>query len=289
MQDKFHYSVMLKDVISGMNIDKDSVYIDCTFGQGGYSQAFLEKGAYVIALDQDESALLFAQELLEKYKDRFQFFIENFIHLDIIDNNLLNKVDGIVFDLGLSHTQIQDQDRGFSFNSKNSLDMTMSKKYGKSVESFINTASEKEIADVLYQNANEYYSRKIASKIVEHRKMSVINTGYDLAQIISSIIYRKGKLHPATKTFQALRIWANDELNSLKKGLLQALKFLKEDGVLCVVSFHSEEDRIVKHFIRDNMIRINKKVIKPSREEVLENVSSRSAVMRLAKKKVLYV
>lgn len=286
MIERFHYPVMLSEVLEGISVTQNKFYLDCTFGQGGYSEAFLKKGAYVVAFDQDESSCKFADEIKKLYSDKFTFILDNFMFIDQIKNRLF---DGIVFDLGLSHTQLQDETRGFSFNNKNSLNMNMSTKYGKSVFDLINFGKEDEIANILYYNANEYKSRKIAKYIVNYRAKKSIETSHELAKVIASAFsyIKYSRTHVATKSFQALRIWANDELNALKVALSKSLDLLSEEGILCIVSFHSEEDRIVKSFIREHMIKINKKVIKPSREEVLKNLSSRSAVMRLAKKKVL--
>jgi len=278
---RYHYSVMLNEVLEGMNIVEGGIYLDCTFGQGGYSEAILSRNANVVAVDQDEAAQIFADDLKKKYDKSFNFILDNFTNID----KLTAQFDGIVFDLGLSFTQIRDENRGFSFNSTKSLDMKMSNSFGRDVKQFINNASAKEIADVLYQNADEHRSRKIAEGIVSYRKKKLIETSQELAEVVASSVFQVGYKNVATKTFQALRIWANDEYNVLKVALNKSLKLLKQDGVLCVVSFHSGEDLIVKHFIRDNMIKINKKVIKPSREEVRKNAASRSAVMRLARKK----
>ncbi len=244
-----HIPVMLDEVIKYLNPQDNEVYVDATFGNGGYTTAILEAAnCRVIAIDRDPTVLHRVQELKEKYQDRFEFKQGRFGNIDtLIDAH----VDGFVFDIGVSSMQLDNADRGFSFSKEAPLDMRMSLK-GTSAADIVNGMEEKELADLIYLYGEEKKSRQIARKIVEARKNKPIETTTELAEIIYSIIHKNfGQINPATRTFQALRIAVNEELFELEKGLEHSSKLLKPQGRLVVVDFHSLEDRIVKKFFND--------------------------------------
>ena len=300
-----HVPVMLNEMLKFLAPKAGESYLDCTFGAGGYSKAILENcDCYVTALDRDPNVIKKAEEIKHNYKDRFDFvetkFGNCFAKLES------KKFDGIVLDLGVSSMQLDIPDRGFSFLHDGPLDMRMSGQ-GLSAEEFINTAEEKELADVIYKYGDETFSRRIAKKIVEVRKAARIDSTGKLADIVRSCIgFRKGKIDPATKTFQAIRIYINNELGELEQFLANVKNILKKDGRLVIVSFHSLEDRIVKNFFKENSEKpvarskyakediilnpdkwlkiITNKVEIPSDKEISLNVRARSAKLRAAKK-----
>ncbi len=244
-----HIPVMLDEVIKYLNPQDNEVYVDATFGNGGYTTAILEAAnCKVIAIDRDPTVLPRVQELKEKYQDRFEFKQGRFGNIDTLIDA---QVDGFVFDIGVSSMQLDNADRGFSFSKEAPLDMRMSLN-GTSAADIVNGMEEKELADLIYLYGEEKKSRQIAHKIVEARKNKPIETTTELAEIIYSIIHKNfGQINPATRTFQALRIAVNEELSELEKGLECSSKLLKPQGRLVVVDFHSLEDRIVKKFFND--------------------------------------
>lgn len=300
-----HKPVMLQEVLEGLMLRGDGEYLDCTFGAGGYSAAILNScDCSVIALDRDPNVIKYVEELKKQYPYRFNFVESNFS--DAVNKLRGKNFDGIVLDLGVSSMQLDDPRRGFSFSHDGPLDMRMSST-GITAEEFINSAEESEIADVIYKYGDEPFSRRIARKIVQFREKERINTTGKLAMIVrSSIGFRKGKIDTATKTFQAIRIYINNELRELEEFLLQVKDMLKTNGRLVIVSFHSLEDRLVKNFFKENAIEtiarskyakeeickdlnkwlniITKKVQKPTEEEVFKNQRSRSAKLRVAQK-----
>ncbi|BDU60784.1 ribosomal RNA small subunit methyltransferase H [Candidatus Rickettsia kotlanii] len=299
-----HVPVMLNEMLEALSPKDGESYLDCTFGAGGYSKAILEScNCYVTALDRDPNVIKRAEEIQQNYSERFDFVETNFA--DSFAKLKGKKFDGIVLDLGVSSMQLDIVDRGFSFLHDGPLDMRMSGQ-GLSAEEFVNTAEEKELADVIYQYGDESFSRRIAKRIVEYRKTARIDSTCKLAKIVrSSIGFRKGKIDPATKTFQAIRIYVNDELGELEQFLVNVKNILKKDGRLVVVSFHSLEDRIVKNFFKENsgkpVVRskyakddvtidpnkwlkiITNKALAPSDKEVGLNIRARSAKLRAAK------
>lgn len=297
-----HIPVMLKEVISALNIKDGGVYLDATFGFGGYSRAILEaKNCKVVAVDRDPNVCVRAEELKTQYKNRFDFKQGRFSNIDDLAGQFL---DGVVFDIGVSSMQLDEAERGFSFSKEGKLDMRMSCE-GKSAYDIVNTYSADDIADILYQFGEENKSRQIARKIVEKRQEKPIETTTELADIVRGIVYKKfGDTDPATKTFQAIRIAVNDELFELEEGLKAAARILKKDGRLVVVDFHSLEDRIVKMFFKQNSAKKehvsryktalkntdNKlfsyvsKAILPSADEIKLNPRARSAKLRFAVK-----
>lgn len=299
-----HISVLLNEVVESLQINVGKEYLDCTFGAGGYSSAILEKGGTVTALDQDQYVKGFALALSEKYGERFSFVHTNFSEAYAKLSG--TQFDGIALDLGVSSMQLDQAERGFSFLKEGPLDMRMGKD-GISAADFIQNASEQEIADVIYKYGEEVQSRAIAKSIVSCRQQSSIDTTTKLAEIVRNAKHFKGeKIDPATKTFQAIRIYINDELGSLERFLNQASMLLKPKGILAIVTFHSLEDSIVKNYFKNHAAKkvarskystteeilepgvwlkiITKKPIVPSREEVKNNIRSRSAKLRVAQK-----
>ena len=245
-----HIPVMLSEVLDALCIESGKTYVDATFGNGGYTSAILERAdCKVIAIDRDPSVQERAIEIKNKFGSRFEFKKGVFSDLE---NLVQEPVDGVVFDIGVSSMQLDHAERGFSFLKEAKLDMRMSQT-GLSAYDAVNNLSETELADILYQYGEERKSRQIASKIIAYRQEKPIETTTELAEIVYGVLGRKTKsADPATRTFQALRIYVNNELDELKQGLLAASKLLKPEGRLVVVDFHSLEDRIVKTFFKEN-------------------------------------
>ncbi len=285
-----HIPVMLDEVITNLAPKNGETYIDCTFGAGGYSRKILAtNNCKLYAIDQDPSVINYANKLTQEYSaERFVFVNQNFANLtDIAKENNLTEVDGIVFDLGISSMQVDQAERGFSFNKEARLDMRMSQT-GLDAWQVVNTYSEEDLADIIYYYGEETLSRRIAKNIVQNRKLAPINTTLELAKIIQGSVKRKGKIDPATKTFQAIRIYVNDELKVLKKTLVAAYNLLKLDGKLVIVSFQGLEDRIIKDFIQLNA-NLRVKACKPTLSEIRSNPRSRSAKLRTIIKKDLNI
>jgi 16S rRNA (cytosine1402-N4)-methyltransferase len=303
-----HKPVLLDEVIQFLSPVSGEVYVDCTFGAGGYTRAILESSdCKVIAFDMDPNVQILANKMKLEFKDRFFFIQANFADMEEeFEKNNIDLVDGIIFDLGVSSMQLDQAERGFSFSKEASLDMRMSSS-GRSAMDFVNQLDEKEMADIIYNYGDENFSRKIASNILKARLKKKIETTTELAEIVRYSLPAKFKGHktdPATKTFQAIRIWVNDELNSLKNALESSKKLLKNGGRLVVVTFHSGEDKIVKSFMNENSGKvqsvsryfpdpivelekrylqiITKKAVAPKAEEIVENIRSRSAKLRAA-------
>lgn len=268
-----HIPVMLAEVLQSLNPKDHKVYVDATFGFGGYSEAILNAAdCKVIALDRDPTVLPRAEEIKSRYKNRFEFRAGKFGDFASFINE---DIDGAVFDIGVSSMQIDDAKRGFSHSKEAPLDMRMSCE-GISAKDIVNSYSEQELADLIYNYGEDRKSRVIARKIIEYRKNKAIETTTELAEIIYSAIYRPkfGELNPATRTFQALRIAVNDELEQLRLGLKGAASRLKQGAPLVVVDFHSLEDRIVKLFFKENSakkVRISKYAEEKSEPQNMEN------------------
>lgn len=275
-----HISVLLAEVIEHLDPKDGGTYIDCTFGAGGYSRKILSTcNCTLYGIDQDPYVNKFAQNLKKDNPENFIFINDNFVNLtEIAKHNNINQVDGIVFDLGVSSMQLDQADRGFSFNKEARLDMRMSAD-GIDAWEVVNKFSETDLADIIYYYGDEHFARRIARNIVQSRKLEAINTTLELAKIVKRSVKRQGKIDPATKTFQAIRIYVNDELKSLKKALVDAYNLLKIDGKLVIVSFQGLEDRIIKDFIHE-IPNAKTKAIKPSLEEIKQNPRSRSAKLR---------
>lgn len=307
-----HVSVMLHEAIAGLVTNPNGFYIDGTFGQGGHSKAILDRlspKGQLFAIDRDPKAVLFGKTHFAK-KDDPRFSIEqgSFDEIGVFVDRLgkLGLVDGILLDLGLSSSQLEESSRGFSFLGDGPLDMRINQEEGESAAKWLNRADEHEIAEVLSVYGEERFARKIANKICRERKIQPIATTRELVKLIESVLpYRERNKHPATRSFLGIRIFINRELEVLKKGLAQSVDCLKKGGRLVVISFHSLEDRIVKRFIRscekdDSLInpmlkssgfkqslrKIGKKAFLPTRQEKMDNARARSAVLRIAEKVV---
>ena len=298
-----HYPVLLNEIISIITPQYGGTFIDCTFGQGGYSKKILDyPDTKVIAIDRDIESIKKAENIQEKFENRFLFKNIKFSQLT---NLKLKKEDikGIIFDLGYSYTQIKDPKKGLSFDFSGELNMKLGINEFSAKE-VINKLEEKELLKIFKYFGEEKESKKIARNIVEDRKSKEITTE-ELVRIIESTKKKKNhKTHSATKVFQALRIFVNKEISELIYGLINAAKVLKKDGIIAVVTFHSLEDKIVKYFFKSlsentsvsrylpkedekiNLFKlINKKPIIPSQKEINENPPSRSAKLRYVVKK----
>lgn len=250
-----HIPVMLEEVLTTLNPLDDEVYVDGTFGAGGYTRAILKKAnCKVIAIDRDPSAAKAAEKLKEEFKDRFLFIRGNFGNIkELLTENNHNLVNGFVLDLGVSSMQLDKADRGFSFRFDGPLDMRMDTQSDqKSAAEIVNSLEEQELANILYKYGEEKRSRRIAKAITSRRTERTFDTTKDLADLIRDILPTnyKDKSDPATRSFQALRIAVNDELGELEHALEASKSILKENGRLVVVTFHSLEDRIVKDFLK---------------------------------------
>ena len=297
-----HFPVMLSEVIKILSPIKGGLFVDCTFGGGGYSKALLKfPNVKVIALDRDEKVLSIASKLEKKFHSRFKFYQIKFSQID----KILNKhVDGIIFDLGISSIQLNDMQRGFSFKSKDKLDMTMGLS-NISAQDAVNNLSENELKLIIKILGEEKEAAKIAKNIVKVRSEKKITRVDELVKIIEKSKKKNfsTKINPSTKTFQALRIFVNKEISELIKGITNATKYLKPGGKILVVSFHSIEDKIIKYFFRNFSKNKSKpsryfpedeandltlfenysnNLIKPTKIEVKKNNPSRSAKLRFA-------
>lgn len=292
MINKTHEAVMVEEVLTYLVIDKNGVYIDCTFGAGGHSQEILKElqdEGRLIGIDRDVNVRDKVPLDLKSDK-RFSLISDRFSNLK--DHVKKDSIDGILVDLGISSTQLDDSDRGFSFQSKGPLDMRMDQTTGISAEEWINTASKKEIEDVFWILGEERASRKVAKIICEKRIKQPITSTQELTEIVLSCIPRRGKKHPATNIFRAIRMQVNEEIKELYSVLEVASFILRDGGRLAIISFHSIEDRVVKRFIQGkdrisssvNFKTVGGKHLKPSKEEIKENPRSRSAILRVAEK-----
>ena len=298
-----HYPVLLNELISTITPQHGGTFIDCTLGQGGYSNEILKyDNTKVIALDRDPETQKIAEKISEKFQSRFIFKNKKFSEL----NNLKLKneyVRGVIFDLGFSYTQIKNETKGLSFNSKGELNMKMGLNTF-SAKDVVNKLESEELEKIFKFFGEEKEAKKIAISITKEREKKEIDT-QKLVEIINNKKRNKNyKIHPATKVFQALRIFVNREISELIYGLIAATKVLKKDGILAIVTFHSLEDKIVKYFLKslsekesvsrylpkldqpDTLFRlVEKKPITPSQKELKENIPSRSAKLRYAIKK----
>lgn len=273
-----------------LNVRNGGTYVDSTVGLGGHSSALLEllHEGKLIGIDRDDAALAHASGRLGNGRVILRKGSFSKIE-DILTSLQINEIDGVLFDLGVSMLQLKDYSRGFSFSSQETLDMRMDASQNLSAWDIVNTYPEKELEKILREFGEEPFARRIAKAIAINRKTAAINTCVELAEIIARAYGRRGKTHPATKTFQALRIAVNRELDELKEGLSGAMKMLRHGGRMCVISYHSLEDRIVKNFIRDSakagdLNALTKKPVMPSEEERRMNPSARSAKLRGAEK-----
>ncbi len=279
-----HIPVMLKEVLTYLQPKAGEIYVDATFGNGGYTQAILDAApCKVIALDRDPNVMVRANEFKNLYDSRFEFRAGKFGDFAKL---VPERIGGAVFDIGVSSMQLDNAERGFSFAKEAELDMRMSCE-GESAKDIVNFYGEKELADILYQYGEERKSRQIAARIAEYRRRKKIETTTELAEIVYTVIHKHaGEIDPATRTFQALRIAVNDELGELERGLRGATNRLISGGRLVVVDFHSLEDRIVKNAFRetDQVKVVTRKPIVAADEEVERNPRARSAKLRIAEK-----
>jgi 16S rRNA (cytosine1402-N4)-methyltransferase len=285
-----HVPVMLNECLDALSLQPGRWYIDGTFGAGGHTKALLEKNVNVLAIDQDVNVQNIVNDFKQTYAERFKFAKGNFRTLaNHTEEAGLESVSGILLDIGVSSMQIDNPERGFAFRQDGPLDMRMSDE-GESAADVVNTLEQEELAALIYKYGEERHSRRIARAIVEQREKQAIKTTNELVDIIQRAYpggYRQD--HPARRTFQALRIYVNDELGALEDALKAAESILATGGRLVVLSYHSLEDRIVKHALKESqtMQVITKRPLTATEEEVKENSRARSAKLRVAEKQTV--
>ena len=302
-----HISVLLNESIDNLNIKEDGIYVDCTLGYAGHSSQILKRitRGCLFAFDQDGEAIDYSRRILDQISNNYEIINSNFVNIKSeLNKRNITKVDGILFDLGVSSPQLDEAERGFSFHNDSKLDMRMNQNQELSAYEVVNNYSEKELTKIFYEYGEEKYAKRIAHGIVEARSSKKIETTLELVEIIKNNVPEKYKRdhHPARKAFQAIRIEVNDELNVLQKALDDAIDLLNVGGRLCVITFHSLEDRIVKNTFKkysevdkvykglpfipeDKQAKV--KLIgkyKPSKEELDENNRSRSSILRVIEK-----
>ena len=307
-----HIPVMLNEVVRYLNCGPGKIYVDCTLGGSGHADAICKKIApdgLLIGIDQDEEAIKNGKKVLKPYGSNIRLFHDNFINLPAILSQLnICAVDGVLLDLGLSLYQIESSGRGFSFQRDEPLDMRMNLNLKTKAEDIINMAKEESLKKIFSEYGEERWARHIARRIVKERKLKRIDSSRQLAQIVCEVIPKKAafkqRIHPATKVFMALRIAVNKELETLASFMDNVFDSLKPEGRLCVLTFHSLEDRIVKHKIKALegkcicppdfpkcvcnkkrvVISLTKKVLRPTKKEIEKNPMARSAKLRVAEK-----
>lgn len=307
--EKAHKPVLLDEVLQVIKARDGGLFVDCTLGLGGHTEAILNSSssANVIGIDRDSDALQLARARLVKFGDRVRFVQSNFSEVKKVVAEQAGEISGIVADLGVSSMQLDSETRGFSFRFDAPLDMRMSREEGQTVAELLAEIDEKELADIIYRYGEERSSRRIARRVIEKREGGEeIATTQQLAEIVKRAVpfNPKEKIHPATRTFQALRIAVNGELDILERFIFDAAELLKTDGTLAVITFHSLEDRIVKHAFqrlagrcdcppripkcicgaKKSVEILTKKPILPCEEEREENPRSRSAKLRACRK-----
>jgi 16S rRNA (cytosine1402-N4)-methyltransferase len=291
-----HIPVFLNEVLNYLNPGPGDIIFDATGGGGGHSGQIIDKilpnGKLIIA-DKDPEAVL---RLQEKFKDKSESVIvvkEDFRRIkEILSSLKINKIDGAVFDLGMSSFHIDDKERGFSFKNEGPLDMRFDTETGITAKEIVNTFRQDDLEDIIKTNGEERFARRVAKAICESRKKEKIESTGQLKDIINTAIgrnYSRQKLHPAARTFQALRICVNDELEAEEEGILGAIETLREGGRICVISFHSLEDRIAKMVFRRKKIEgeitiLTKKPLVPNRDEIRNNSRASSAKLRVAER-----
>jgi 16S rRNA (cytosine1402-N4)-methyltransferase len=307
--DFYHEPVMVKEVIESLLVSKTGIYVDCTVGGAGHSYAILkETDAFLVGIDCDDQALQYAEKRLAEFGSRKVLIRANFADLGKILKDLnIEKVDGVLLDLGVSSHQLDTEQRGFSFNQQALLDMRMDRSLKISAYDIVNSFAQDELEKIIRFYGEEKMAARIARAISKKRQQSPIETTSELASIIASCMPAKlkwQKIHPATRTFQAIRIAVNNELDNIRPAIDAAAEALKPDGRLCVISFHSLEDRIVKNEIRflggvcicpkdvpfcvcqkeAKLKNLTPKVIVPSAEEIKANPRARSSKLRVARR-----
>ncbi len=301
-----HVSVLLQEAIQGLNLKDDGIYVDCTLGYAGHSSEILKRvrRGCLFAFDQDSDAIEYSREKLTSIGNNFTIIYSNFVNIkkELAKHNV-EKVDGILFDLGVSSVQLDESSRGFSYHKDAKLDMRMDKNNPLSAYEVVNNYAEKELTDIFFNYGEEKYARSVARAIVNYRQNKPIETTLELVDIIKSAMPMKAKRekHPARRIFQAIRIEVNHELEVLDKAINDSLDLLNIGGRLVVITFHSLEDRIVKNIFKerthiDDKVKglpnipeeylssyrlVNNKAITPSEEELENNSRSRSAKLRI--------
>ena len=312
MKSNEHKPILLNEVIEGLDIKSDGVYLDLTLGRAGHSKEILKRlslNGLLIGIDQDEEAISYSRVELSKISNRYKIVKSNFSNIKNILSDLnISTLDGALFDLGVSSPQFDEDYRGFSYRFNNKLDMRMDLSSSLTAYDVVNTYSFKELLRVFKEYGEDKYSYNIAKNIVKERDIKPIVTTFDLVDIIkrSKPLKELNKVgHPAKQIFQAIRIEVNNELNVLKKALEDVINSLNINGRVCVITFHSLEDRIVKNLFKKysvvegnrindfrkakdieeaNFVEVNKKVIVPSEEEIINNPRSKSAKLRILKR-----
>ncbi|HYT65058.1 MAG TPA: 16S rRNA (cytosine(1402)-N(4))-methyltransferase RsmH [Vicinamibacterales bacterium] len=285
-----HEPVMLSEVVGLLGPARGGVFVDCTVGLGGHSRALLEAGAgRILGLDRDQSAIALARETLAAFGDRVELVHADYRELGrVLDERGIERVSGALADLGVSSMQLDAEGRGFSFRRDEPLDMRMDQSHGPSAADLLRDVDEHELADVIFQFGEERHSRRVARAIVTARREAAIDTTARLAAIVRRAVPHRGhqRIDPATRTFQALRIWVNRELDGLDGFLAEATTRLLAGARLAVITFHSLEDRIVKHTFRalektgERLRILTKRPVLPADEEVARNPRARSAKLR---------
>ena len=301
-----HYSVLLNEAIEGLNIKSDGIYVDATLGYGGHSSEILKKlnTGHLYCFDQDVDAIIYSDERLKEINNNYTIIHSNFVNMkDKLHELGVDYVDGIIFDLGLSSPQIDDASRGFTFMNEADLDMRMDRSVDFNAKDIVNNYSIDDLTNIFYEYGEEKLSKVIAKKIVSEREKKEIRTTKELVNIIEMAVGAKyfNKFHPERQIFQAIRIEVNNELNVLRSVLPDAIDILNKGGRISCITFHSLEDRIVKHIFKENseinemvkglpeipkeyepkIILVNKKPILPSDKELNENSRSKSAKLRI--------
>jgi 16S rRNA (cytosine1402-N4)-methyltransferase len=290
-----HVPVMTPEVLGFLRPDRGGVFVDCTVGLGGHARALLEAGATrLVGLDRDAQALAHARAVLDPWRERVELVHRDYREIDdVLDSRGLSRIDGALADLGLSSFQLEAEGRGFSFQRDDPLDMRMDQTIGETAADLVSRSSERELADAIFAYGEERFSRRIARAIVDARRDEPVSTTGRLAAIVRRAIPVRGRMRidPATRTFQALRIWVNRELDGLDRFLNAAVGRLRAGARLAVITFHSLEDRIVKHTFRGlerggaPAVRVlTKKPVLPADDEVRQNPRARSAKLRAAER-----
>ncbi len=301
-----HISVLLNETISSLNLNENSIIVDATLGYGGHSSNILERinKGYLFAFDQDSEAIRHSTDRLSEIGTNFTIIKSNFVHMkEELEKRGVSQVDGVLFDLGVSSPQLDDPERGFSFHNDAKLDMRMDKSQKLSAYDVVNKYSKEDLTRIFYKYGEDKFSNNIAKKIVEYRATKPIETTLELVEVIKSAVPMKFRFdkHPARQIFQAIRIEVNHELDVIEPALEQALELLSVGGRVCVITFHSLEDRIVKNFFKekceiDKKVKgmpnipleylpdfrlVSNKAIVPSDEELDNNPRARSSKLRV--------
>ncbi len=295
--DVYHTPVLVREVIELLKCRPGGIYVDCTLGEGGHTEEILKASApdgRVIGLDRDLQSIEQARDRLVAFGGRVGFHHENFVHLNaVLDGEAIQEVDGILFDLGVSSAQLEVGERGFSFLKDGPLDMRMDQTNGKTASELVNQLSEAELTRIFQEYGEERWAKRISRFIIQERTRAMITGTSHVTELILKAIPKRGRptrIHPATRVFQALRITVNDELSNLRLAMEAAIRRLKSTGRVCIISFHSLEDRIVKHGFRDwekqgQVMVITKRPVVAGEEERVLNPRCRSAKLRVAERK----